>query len=436
MLIIYLLFFLTIHGFLLNNQQGNGGQTLPANQYMPLSTFFEEEKRLQQTMENLHHDTTTLRHDMDSSFALLTAQLQQKLDLLDTKLANIDKKNETNQDLEEKYKTLEQNYNNVRNELQRVTNKTNHLDKLLLVQTGLYYDALTNISIQASELAVLKNTVASLDKEILNLKQLSSIQPLREIKTLQNKVQIISAQTNSLSVQEHARSQDFLALYNLTTSSLNELTVHTNSKLNQLENEHNTSVRLMDHRMEFLMNETRMTQQSMDIQFSNIQKNQSDSINEISMRLQETDKRDNLKFSDLQKQMNDSTEPVFMTAHPTSGTSSPGILKFDNVKFSVGMSNLSSYKSTGKYICEKAGLYLISASIHTNTNNGYFYMYLNGKQVSNTMISYNNNNPSLMQFTGTVLLALQLRANDSMWVYSSANVQSGLWSTLTILKVK
>ncbi|CAG2221557.1 unnamed protein product [Mytilus edulis] len=352
MLIIYFLFFLTVHGFLLNNQQSNGGQTLPANQYMPLSTFFEEEKRLQQTMENLHHDTTTLRHDMDSSFALLTSQLQQKLDLLDTKLANIDKKNETKQDLEEKYKTLEQNYNN----------------------------------------------------------------------------------TNSLSVQERARSQDFLALYNLTTSSLNELTMHTK----QLENEHNTSVRMMDHRIDYLMNETRVIQNSMDIQFSNIQKNQSDSINEISMRLQETDKRDNLKFSNLQKQMNDSTELVFMTAHTTSGTSSPGILKFDNVKFSVGMSNLSSYKSTGKYICEKAGLYLISASIRTNTNNGYFDMYLNGNKISSTVISYNHNNPTYMYFTGTVVQAIQLRANDSMWVYSpnSAMVQSGLWSTLTILKVK
>lgn len=434
MLIIYFLFFLTVHGFLLNNQQSNGGQTLPANQYMPLSTFFEEEKRLQQTMENLHHDTTTLRHDMDSSFALLTSQLQQKLDLLDTKLANIDKKNETKQDLEEKYKTLEQNYNNVRNELQLVTNKTNHLDELLLVQTGLYNDALTNISIQGSELAVLKKTVVSLDQEISNLKQLNSIQPLQEIKTLQNKVQIISAQTNSLSVQERARSQDFLALYNLTTSSLNELTMHTK----QLENEHNTSVRMMDHRIDYLMNETRVIQKSMDIQFSNIQKNQSDSINEISMRLQETDKRDNLKFSNLQKQMNDSTELVFMTAHTTSGTSSPGILKFDNVKFSVGMSNLSSYKSTGKYICEKAGLYLISASIRTNTNNGYFDMYLNGNKISSTVISYNYNNPTYMYFTGTVVQAIQLRANDSMWVYSpnSATLKSGLWSTLTILKVK
>lgn len=255
-------------------------------------------------MENLHHDTTTLRHDMDSSFALLTAQLHQKLDLLDTKLANIEKKNETNQDLEEKYKTLEQNYNNVKNELQLVTNKTKHLDELLLVQPGLYNDALTNISIQGRKLAVLKKMVVSSDQEISNLKQLSSIQPLQEIKTLQNKVQIISAQTNSLSLHERACSQDFLALYNLTTRYLNEHAMHTK----QLENRHNTSVRMMDYRIDYLMNETRVIQKSMDIQFSNIQKNQSDSVNEIAMRLQESENRNNLKLSRLQKQMIDNTE--------------------------------------------------------------------------------------------------------------------------------
>ncbi|VDI62883.1 Hypothetical predicted protein [Mytilus galloprovincialis] len=163
MLVLYFIFLPFVHGFLLNNQQSNGGQNLPANQYMTLSKFYEEEKRLQQDTaslrQNLFQETTTLRHDMDNSLALLTTQLQQKFDLLDKKLADIEKKNKTSQDLsnlEQKYEALEQNYNNLKkentnlqnkyslvdNELQLVTNKTKRLDEFLLMQTGLYNDAL------------------------------------------------------------------------------------------------------------------------------------------------------------------------------------------------------------------------------------------------------------------------------------------------------
>lgn len=217
MLVFYLIFLPFVHGFLLNNQKSNGSQTLPADQYMTLSKFYEEEKRLQQKIEylqldtitlrqnlqqetitlrqNLQQDTTTLHHDMDNSLALLTTQLQQKFDMLDTKLAEIEKKNETNQDLidlEQKYESRQQNYNNlnkentnlqnkyslVDNELQLVTNKTKRLDEFLLVQTGLYKDALKNLSIQGKELGELRKKSNLVDQEILNLKQLGSIRHL------------------------------------------------------------------------------------------------------------------------------------------------------------------------------------------------------------------------------------------------------------------
>ncbi|CAG2225378.1 unnamed protein product [Mytilus edulis] len=156
------------------------GTNIPANQFMTLSKFMEEEKRLQQKMENLQQDTTLLRHDMDNSFVVLSAQLQQKLDLLDQKLADIDKNNVTNQDvlkLMEKNKVLEQNYyklqnentmlqnkySKVENELQLVKNNTKHLDEM---QTALYNNVRTNFSIQGRESAVLRNKSILVEKEI------------------------------------------------------------------------------------------------------------------------------------------------------------------------------------------------------------------------------------------------------------------------------
>ncbi|CAC5407927.1 unnamed protein product [Mytilus coruscus] len=146
------------------------------------------------------------------------------------------------------------------------------------------------------------------------------------------------------------------------------------------------------------------------------------------------------KFDELmkKKEMQDEENKVALTAHITSEPGSQGIMKFDNVIFSVGYNNLSAYKSTGKFICERSGLYLISASIVAEANNGYYSVYLNNNVITYKYISYNNNNPSSTRNTGTIVLALQLHPNDSVWVKNtgSTRISIGNWSTLTIVKVK
>ncbi|VDI04045.1 Hypothetical predicted protein [Mytilus galloprovincialis] len=234
---------------------------------------------------------------------------------------------------------LQTKYNQINKELQLVKNNTKHLDDL---QTGLYNDVRTNLSIVGRESAVLRNKSILVDQEISNLKQLGSIQPLQEIKSLQQTVQTISAQTNSLSIKERARSKDFLALYNMTTSSLTDLELRTQHV-----------VTAVDQRVDNLTNETRFAQKGLGLQLSNIHKNQSD----FAMKMQEIEHRENLMFSGLQKQINDSTELVAMTAQlPTTSYSGGTILKFDKVNFSIGVNNLTEYKSTGKFLCERKGL--------------------------------------------------------------------------------
>lgn len=127
-----------------------------------------------------------------------------------------------------------------------------------------------------------------------------------------------------------------------------------------------------------------------------------------------------------------------MTAHLTSSATAAGILKFDDVSFCIGINNLASYKNTGKFICEKKGIYLISASIMSTSNYGFYYIYLNGRQITNTMTGYNSNSPTTVHQTGTVVVALQLHPNDTVWLYNTASytMKGGLWSTLTIVKVK
>lgn len=128
---------------------------------------------------------------------------------------------------------------------------------------------------------------------------------------------------------------------------------------------------------------------------------------------------------------------VAMTAHLSTDSSPSGILKFDDVKFSVGINNLTTYKNTGKFVCERKELYMISSTIMSEANGAHYVMYLNGIKLSDTYIGYSSSPPSTMYHTGTAVLARQLLPNDSVWVQkSSYSVHGGFYSTLTIVKVK
>lgn len=141
-------------------------------------------------------------------------------------------------------------------------------------------------------------------------------------------------------------------------------------------------------------------------------------IENLSHRTNEIKRGLDSKFDELmkKKEMQEEENKVALTAQLTSRPTSRGIMKFDNVIFSVGFNNLPAYKSTGKFNCEKSGLYLITASILAEVNHAYYQLYLNNNAISSTFISYNHKNPSGIGYTGTIVLALQLRPNDSVWV--------------------
>lgn len=125
-----------------------------------------------------------------------------------------------------------------------------------------------------------------------------------------------------------------------------------------------------------------------------------------------------------------------MTAQPSTGeTITNTIMKFNDVKFSVGITNLALYKSTGKFTCEHEGLYLISASVMSYTSAAYYYIYLNGSKISETNIGQHSDNYS---HTGAVTITWKLNLNDQVWLYAARSwyLYSGTSSKLTIIKIK
>ncbi|VDI23358.1 Hypothetical predicted protein [Mytilus galloprovincialis] len=337
MLAFYFLLLASAYSFLLENPQGNGGTTI-TNQYLTISKFYEEMKLQQADTANVHRETIKLRHDTDNSLTLLTSQLQQKFDLLDKKLAEIARHNDSNSDfinLEQKYIQLEQKYSNLEQ----------------------------NYITQGHELAMLKNTL----------------------------------QTNH-------------------NTSIKDL----GTQIRTLQTNHNASIT------------------NLGIELKNVEKNQNIHFVDVESKMRAAAIMNNQTFIHLQQQIDNSTEQVAMTAHPSSNSNKAGIIKFDNVAFSVGIKNLTAFKNSGKFVCEKEGLYILSVKIYSNTNGAHFYISLNGNTISYTKISFNGNHPSAMENTSTAVLTVQLRLNDSVWVFypRASHVAGSAWSTFTIVKIK
>ncbi|VDI22603.1 Hypothetical predicted protein [Mytilus galloprovincialis] len=365
-----IVFHLVVTGncFLLDGTPNNGGQTQTNNQFLTLSEFLQEKKTLQL-------ETESLRHDLDKTISLLTKQLKQKFDLLDHKVEENSKKNDTYLDYVpmDMYLALEQKFNQLQNANSVLTGENNMMK---------------------NELRLLQNVSLKHDRKIRDLQQLGNIKPLQEIGTLQNAVQTNTATIQSLSMNERARSQDFLALYNLTTEFKKDV-------INQL---------------------------------SSIQINHNVTIDEIRSKIDTSEKESNSSIALLKKRIE---EKVALTSHPTSGgtVKAGNIIKFNDVKFSVGINNLSTYKSSGKFVCESSGLYLMSVSIASYKNgNPQYGIILNGNFISLTEGGYQS---GANWRTATSVVSRYLYVNDTIWVYARTDIYiaASIWSQFTILKI-
>lgn len=107
-------------------------------------------------------------------------------------------------------------------------------------------------------------------------------------------------------------------------------------------------------------------------------------------------------------------------------------IKFPDVLFDIGISNISTFKSTGKFTCKAPGFYQISVTILSLSANKRFGIYMNGHLVSKGYISSTTNYES-----GTAVAAVVLQMNDEISIQS---VESDLYvdkyaSCITIVKI-
>lgn len=110
------------------------------------------------------------------------------------------------------------------------------------------------------------------------------------------------------------------------------------------------------------------------------------------------------------------------------------VVKFSNIKFSSGVGDLSTFKSTGKFKCEKSGLYIVSVSIEMDLNGSQFHIFVNGKIFTKNSKQLQSN----WWQSCSAVIAIELNSNDTVWVQIGAtqtNVRADSFSSFSIIKI-
>lgn len=251
---------------------------------------------------------------VDKSLAILTSQLDQKFDYLELSLIKCENQSipsDVYESLEQKYVDLERKYEDLERKYSQMKSNNNEFN------------------VMKSQLVSVQNKTSEISKDVIVLRQLGNIKPLQEIQTLQLAVQTVSAKTHALSVNEHARNQDFLALYNLTLDSkraFSELNTNTSNhlknfetktsiQLSTLELRQNTTAADMNNKFQAVMalntntsNQVKDLEANTNRQLFRIEQSQNLTAADIINRMEAMETSDNLTLTMVQKQINNNDE--------------------------------------------------------------------------------------------------------------------------------
>ncbi|CAG2227903.1 unnamed protein product [Mytilus edulis] len=423
-------------GFLLDSK--NSSSLVGKPSYLTIAEYYGDKNQMHRDLEKLYQEQGTLHQQQESyrdqqekTLNLLTNQIQQKFELIEKMLAAQTSNNESEaiEALEKKNLALENKYNTIQGKLTAKEHMYNELaenntklqeamgtqekktanlqQELLKVQTKC--DAEINIAV---------NKTLALGQKITQLEQLQSIKQLQTLQTLQGQVQTFDSRINLLTSHEQARNQDFLALYNLTTSSKHEL-----------ENKMNNQYKAIEKNLSNLTSESRNENEKLSNHtMKEINELATHTMNEI----EQMGRYHNSSFSLFQQNLDKQLQKVVVSGCYAGGGYLPaGPLKFPDIKTSVGVSNLSSFQSTGKFTCQVPGYYHIVTTMMSVDSNERIDIMKNSNSIH---WQYVTGNTQGSWTPGTAAVALELKTNDTVWIKLNSR-KSIHQSCLTIIKI-
>lgn len=108
-------------------------------------------------------------------------------------------------------------------------------------------------------------------------------------------------------------------------------------------------------------------------------------------------------------------------------------IKFDDVRTSIGIKNLSTFKTTGKFSCEVEGLYHISVYIVSYTTSSMYSIYKNTNKLTTT---YSDTAGNIQTFAVAVVVEMNVGDTISVIPDTNMHVYARHWSCITIAMIK
>lgn len=109
------------------------------------------------------------------------------------------------------------------------------------------------------------------------------------------------------------------------------------------------------------------------------------------------------------------------------------LIKFDDVRTSIGIKNLSTFKTSGKFSCEADGLYHISVHVVSSNTGSYYSIY---KSNNRLITIYDDHNRSGESSAGVVVVEMNVGDTISVTTDTSMYIYSSHWSCITIAMIK
>lgn len=111
-------------------------------------------------------------------------------------------------------------------------------------------------------------------------------------------------------------------------------------------------------------------------------------------------------------------------------TISGHIIQFNDVKFSFGINNLSTFKNNGKFVCEKKGIYLVSVTmtVRSSDSDSAFCIMHNGFNLCSS------SQPDSGYRSYSITIVMNLKINDNVWIIHGKPVVPS-YSYFMIIKV-
>ncbi|CAG2249634.1 unnamed protein product [Mytilus edulis] len=199
---------------------------------------------------------------------------------------------------------------------------------------------------------------------------MKSVAQALDVNAVQSKIHSLEQKTNSLTINQNARGQDFLALYNMTRVIDNNVNQMGKQLTTQILRQNATTV---THFNDFIN------------RFHDIETKQNASSAEFVS-----------KISSLDGKVANNSKKVAITACRGSSKSFPdAVVRFSTVRSEIGINNIATFKSSGKFVCEIPGLYYISAHIRTNSGSNGIYVRKNSNYIAyseaDAVSSYSSN---------------------------------------------